>query len=83
MPPTDILGAAGQRLIDLGLSGVVILGLAWFAWQLWKAREADRERYEIVQEKRITEQVSALGAVSKAVDTVETTIQTLTRSHPQ
>ncbi len=83
----DLLGAATQRLIDLGLSGVVILALAYAFLRLWDQREKDRtradERYEAVQEKRIAEQASALDAVGKAVDTVETTIETLTRSHQQ
>ncbi len=81
----DLLGAATQRLIDLGLSGVVILALGYAFLRLWDQREKDRlradERYEAVQEKRIAEQASALDAVGKAVDTVETTIETLTRSH--
>lgn len=80
----DLLGAATQRLIDLGLSGVVILALGYAFLRLWDQREKDREkadaRYEAVQEKRITDQATALDAVSKAVDTVETTISTLTRS---
>ncbi len=83
----DLLGAATQRLIDLGLSGVVIIGLAFAFLRLWDQREKDRtradERYEAVQEKRIAEQASALDAVGKAVDTVETTNETLTRSHQQ
>jgi len=82
-----MLGAATQRLIDLGLSGVVIIGLAVAFLRLWDQREKDRtraeDRYEMVQEKRIAEQATALDAVGKAVDTVETTIETLTRSHQQ
>lgn len=85
--PATILDASAQRLIDLGLSGVVILALGFALLKLWEAREKDRDRadtrYETVQEKRIAEQVVALSAVDKAVGTVETTIQTLTRSHPQ
>lgn len=83
-PSPGILDASAQRLIDLGLSGVALLALGWFLWQLWKARESDREkadaRYETVQEKRVAEQVTALDAVSKAVDTIEATIDRLERS---
>jgi predicted negative regulator of RcsB-dependent stress response len=84
-PSPGIIDASAQRLIDLGLSGVALLALGWFCWQLWQAREKDRakaeERYESVQEKRITEQRAALDAVSKAVNTLDTAIETLTRSH--
>lgn len=83
--PTDLLGASAQRLLDLGLSGVALLALGWFLWQLWKARESDRARtdarYEAIQEKRIAEQKTALDAVSKAVDTLERVSDTLQRSH--
>lgn len=83
--PTGLIDAAGQRLIDLGLSGVVILALGAMFYLLWQARERDRlkadERYEGVQEKRIVEQKAALDAVGKALNTIETTIETLTRSH--
>ncbi len=75
---------AVTRLIDQGLSGVVILVLLLALWQLWLAREKDRraadDRYERVQENRIAEQRTALDAVSKALDTVDTTIETLTRN---
>jgi Flp pilus assembly protein TadB len=85
--PTSVLDSSAQRLIDLGLSGVALLALGFMFWKLWEARERDRdkaaERYEEVQEKRINEQRAALDAVSKAVNTVETTIETLTRSHQQ
>ncbi len=85
--PTSIIDTSAQRLIDLGLSGVALLALGFMFWKLWEARERDREkaaeRYEAVQEKRINEQKVALDAVSKAVNTVETTIETLTRSHQQ
>lgn len=85
--PTSLLDTSAQRLIDLGLSGVALLALGFMFWKLWEARERDRdkaaERYEAVQEKRINEQKVALDAVSKAVNTVETTIETLTRSHQQ
>lgn len=84
-PSPGILDASAQRLIDLGLSGVALLALGFMFWKLWEAREKDRrdaeERYEAVQEKRITEQRAALDAVSKAVNTLDTAIETLTRSH--
>lgn len=83
-PSPGIIDASAQRLIDLGLSGVALLALGWSIWQLWKARESDREksdaRYETVQEKRVAEQATALDAVSKAVDTIEATIDRLERS---
>lgn len=86
-PSPGILDASAQRLIDLGLSGVALLALGFMFWKLWEAREKDRRdaetRYEAVQEKRITEQRAALDAVSKAVNTVETTIDALQRSHQQ
>jgi uncharacterized protein YlxW (UPF0749 family) len=84
-PSPGIIDASAQRLIDLGLSGVALLALGFLFWKLWEAREKDRtkaeERYESVQEKRITEQRAALDAVSKAVNTLDTAIETLTRSH--
>lgn len=84
-PSPGIIDASAQRLIDLGLSGVALLALGFLFWKLWEAREKDRakaeERYEAVQEKRITEQRAALDAVSKAVNTLDTAIETLTRSH--
>jgi Tfp pilus assembly protein PilO len=86
-PSPGIIDASAQRLIDLGLSGVALLALGFMFWKLWEAREKDRDkaetRYETVQEKRITEQAAALDAVSKALNTVETTIETLQRSHQQ
>ncbi len=86
-PSPGILDLGAQRLIDLGLSGVALLALGFMFWKLWEAREKDRReaeaRYESVQEKRITEQRAALDAVSKAVNTVETTIDALQRSHQQ
>jgi hypothetical protein len=51
---TDIV----TRLLDLGLAGIVILGLAWVSWQLWL--ELKRER-----EARITALTAALDAVAK------------------
>lgn len=84
-PSPGIIDASAQRLIDLGLSGVALLALGFMFWKLWEAREKDRRdaesRYESVQEKRITEQRAALDAVSKAVNTLDTAIETLTRSH--
>lgn len=81
----DIFGDSAQRLMDLGLSGIALLALGFLFWKLWEARELDRKeasaRYEAVQEKRIAEQKTALDAVSKALNTVETTIETLQRSH--
>lgn len=86
-PPAGLIDASAQRLIDLGLSGVALLALGFMFWKLWEAREKDRDkaeaRYETVQEKRIIEQAAALDAVSKALNTVETTIETLQRSHQQ
>lgn len=86
-PSAGIVDASAQRLIDLGLSGVALLALGFMFWKLWEAREKDRRdadaRYEGVQEKRITEQRAALDAVSKAVNTLDTAIETLTRSHQQ
>jgi predicted negative regulator of RcsB-dependent stress response len=84
-PSPGIIDASAQRLIDLGLSGVALLALGFMFWKLWEAREKDRDkaeaRYEKVQESRVTEQAAALDAVSKALNTVETTIETLQRSH--
>jgi hypothetical protein len=84
-PSPGIIDASAQRLIDLGLSGVALLALGFLFWKLWEAREKDRDkaeaRYETVQEKRLTEQRAALDAVSKAVNTLDTAIETLTRSH--
>lgn len=85
-----LLSAAGQRLIDVGLSGVVILGLCWALVQLWQAREKERLSYaakvDEVQEKRITEQRVALEAVGKAIASTEANrealVNALTRSHP-
>lgn len=86
-PSPGILDASAQRLIDLGLSGVAVLALAFVCLKLWEAREKDRDRasqlYEVVQEKRINEQKVALDAVSKAVNTLDTAIETLTRSRQQ
>lgn len=86
-PPAGLIDASAQRLIDLGLSGVALLALGFMFWKLWEARESDRNkaeaRYEKVQESRVTEQAAALDAVSKALNTVETTIETLQRSHQQ
>lgn len=86
-PSPGIFDASAQRLIDLGLSGVALLALGFMFWKLWEAREKDRDkaetRYEKVQESRVTEQAAALDAVSKALNTVETTIETLQRSHQQ
>jgi predicted negative regulator of RcsB-dependent stress response len=86
-PSQGIFDASAQRLIDLGLSGVALLALGFMFWKLWEAREKDRDkaeaRYEKVQESRVTEQAAALDAVSKALNTVETTIETLQRSHQQ
>ena len=83
-PSPGIFDASAQRLIDLGLSGVALLALGFVVLKLWEAREKDREkadaRYETVQEKRVAEQVTALDAVSKAVETVEATIDRLERS---
>lgn len=86
-PSPGLLDAATQRLVDVGLSGVALLALGFMFWKLWEAREKDRRdadaRHEAVQEKRINEQRAALDAVSKAVNTLDTAIETLTRSHPQ
>ena len=83
----DLLNAATQRLLDVGLSGVALVALGFMFWKLWEAREKDRgkyeERYEAVQERRIVEQKAALDAVSKAVGTLDTAIETLTRSRQQ
>ena len=86
-PSSDLLGAAGQRLIDVGLSGVGLLALAWAFWKLWEARDRDRikadERYEAVQEKRIAEQRTALDAIAKVSDTLDRAYERETRSHQQ
>lgn len=85
--PGGILDAGAQRLIDVGLSGVALLALGFMFLKLWEAREKDRDRadtrYETVQEKRVSEQATALDAVSKAIDTVDRTIDALERSHQQ
>lgn len=84
MPSPALVDAAGQRLIDLGLSGIVIMGLCAALVFLWRARERDRDKVDAVQEKRINEQKVALDAVGKAIASTdanrEALVDALTRS---
>lgn len=70
-PSVGIVDATMQRLIDIGLSGVAIIGLVWFCSFLWKAREAGLTKIEEQLEKRIAEQTASRDAVVKAIATLD------------
>lgn len=73
--------AIGNILMEQGLSGIVILALAWVVWNMRKEGRADiaalQAKLDELQEKRIAEGRESLNALNNTTNVLDDVLKAI------